>query len=101
MASISNNFTPRQLTVILLDGVEANTDGAWYRLPRNVTFEVEGITTGTVTIEWKATEASTAKTLWSTTSDATQACSDVLGLVRATVTGYSAGTITVAAVAEN
>jgi len=82
-------------TITLLDGATTTSTGEWFRLPKDKVFSVSGITTATVVIEYKTHDSETATTLRTFTADGTTANSDSLGYVRARVSAYTSGTISV------
>lgn len=89
------NYSPGMRVVTLLDGAEATGAGEWVTLPREKTITVEGISTATVDIEYRLNGDVTEATLHSFTADGSQANSDVLPQVRANVSAYTSGTISV------
>lgn len=83
--------------VVLLSAVVATGAGAWFKLPKSKIFSISGITTATVAIEYRTGSSGPTETLVTTTSDAAYSNNDALVEVRANVTAWTAGTITVTA----
>jgi len=79
----------------LLDGATATGAGEWVRLPLNKVFEVVGITTATVVIEYRVHNGGTARTLHTFTADDVQENNQAVFECRANVTSYTSGTIDV------
>jgi hypothetical protein len=82
-------------TITLLSGEEKVATSEWFRLPKDKVFSVSGITTATVLIEYKTHEDQSATTLETFTADGDKANSDTLGFVRARISAYTSGTISV------
>lgn len=82
-------------TITLIDGAESIETGEWFRLPKDKVISVSGITTATVLIEYKTHESQTATTLETFTADGAKANSDPLAFIRARVSAYTSGTISV------
>lgn len=82
-------------TTEILSGAVGTGAGGWFTFPREKVFQVRGITTATVNLEYKTSKGDTEATLYSFTADGARASSDPLGFVRANVTAWTSGTITV------
>ena len=91
------NLTNNADSVVLLSAVVATGEGDWFKLPVNKVFTVSGITTATVDIEFRTHGSDTASVAHSFTADGSQANSDALYEVRANVSAWTSGTITVTA----
>lgn len=81
----------------LLSGVTATGAGEWVKAPLNKMFEVDGITTATVKIQWRSSPngAVNDMTDGTFTADGAKANSQATYQVRANVTAYTSGTISV------
>lgn len=83
------------VTIDLLENATTTDTGSWFRLPKDKVFSVRGITTATVVIEYKVHDSDTAATLNTFTADGYIVNNDPLGYVRARVSAYTSGTISV------
>lgn len=77
----------------LLNGVTATGASAWVKLPLNKVFEVKGITTATVDIEYRVHPSGTVYTLNSFTADGVKENDQAVYECRANVSAYTSGTI--------
>jgi len=84
---------PLPTSIKLLNGATATGAGEWFRLPLNKVFEVVGITTATVVIEYRTHEGGVVRTLQSFTADDVKENNQALFECRANVTAYTSGTI--------
>lgn len=87
----STNATPKKYVALKDADFAASSD--WFRLPKEKTMRVTGISGDTVLVEYRHSEDDTAQTLHTFTADGDQANSDALYEVRFRVSSYSAGTI--------
>lgn len=83
----------RPETHVALKAVDAAVTSPWFRLPKEKTMRVTGISGDTVLVEYRHNEDDTVQTLETFTSDGDKANSDALYEVRFRVSSYSAGTI--------
>lgn len=81
----------------LLSAVSATGAGEWVRAPLEKVFEVDGITTATVKIQWRSSANGVVNDLTdgTFTADGSVANRDATYEVRANVTAYTSGTISV------
>jgi hypothetical protein len=86
---------PLPTAIKLLSGATSTGAGEWVRVPREKVFEVSGITTATVLIQYRTHENGDPLTLDTFTADGTSANDQTLYEVRANVTTYVSGTIDV------
>lgn len=77
----------------LLEGVTSTGASEWVRLPLNKVFEVKGITTATVEIQYRVNPDGAVGLLNSFTADGVKENHQAVYECRANVTSYTSGTI--------